>query len=629
MKKAIAVTVCGVVLLVVIGWVAVRMLTVSDGSAYRPGEDVIRGLAETELVDEGGVRTFGDAWLRVERDNYVLHLSGAPYEMGYQHGILMADEIAAGVFPVFSDPIGHNPSFAGKSALLVKLITLYLEMTVYRPIEKHTPPEYLEEIAGIADGAGLSFRDVFVANFLSDLSMAMVPGVITEKAAALGLCEEHVAECSSFVAAGAATADGSLLFGRNTDYSGQGRWGRNQTIFFCEPTGGLRYVRVSTAGLIKCNSAMNEAGLVVGGHFMAFDGARPDGVSFTVFENEIMRKARTIDEALRILGETPRGGCFALMIADGKDGRGVAAESSPEVLGVREMEDDAIALTNYATTGDLIPLDLMIRYNLVMRNLAGRHDRLEELLREHHGEITPELAAAFMSDHHDIIMDRERGTGITVCSDNNVTSVVFSPESGRFWVAKGEEPACTNPYLGFDFEAGFSGEFPPVDPEVLPGYEWEADYRNDALSAYMKAYLAYADDPENKETALSYLAEAITIDPTEPIYYRMAGRLLIHQGRYREAVGVLSRSLEFLQSPNERAQAYLLLGQAYDMAGMRENALSMYDEVIAMSSDGGEDFLSSINFFVVALARMGLEAPFTPDDLDTVPIAFSLESGFE
>jgi tetratricopeptide (TPR) repeat protein len=196
-------------------------------------------------------------------------------------------------------------------------------------------------------------------------------------------------------------------------------------------------------------------------------------------------------------------------------------------------------------------------------------------------------------------------------------------------VATGEEPACTNPYLGFDFEAGFSGEFPPVDPEVLPGYEWEADYRNDALSAYMKAYLAYADDPENKETALSYLAEAITIDPTEPIYYRMAGRLLIHQGRYREAVGVLSRSLEFLQSPNERAQAYLLLGQAYDMAGMRENALSMYEEVIAMSSDGGEDFLSSINFFVVALARMGLEAPFTPDDLDTVPIAFSLESGFE
>ncbi|MBN1882248.1 MAG: tetratricopeptide repeat protein [Deltaproteobacteria bacterium] len=629
MKKAIVVPIVAVILLLVIGCVVVQILTVSDGSAYRPGEEVVTGLKNTELIDTGDERTFGDGWLRVERDNYVLHLSGTPYEMGYQHGILMADEIAAGVLPIFSDPIGHNPSFADKPAVLIKLITMYLEITVYRPIEKNTPPEYLEEIAGIADGAGLSYRDVFVANFLSDLSMAMVPGVIAEKALDLGLAAENVAECSSFIAAGTATLDGSLVFGRNTDYSGQGRWGRYQTIFFYEPADGLRYVKISTAGLIKCNSAMNEAGIIVGGHFMAFDGARPDGVSFTVFENEIMRKAHTIDDALKILEDTPRGGCFALMIADGKDGRGVVAESSPEVLGVREMEDDIIALTNYATTDDLEPRDLMIRYNLVMRNLAGRHLRLKELLLEHHGKVTPELAARFMSDHHDIIMGRERGTGITVCSDNNVTSAVFSPGDGRFWVATGEEPACTNPYVGFDFEAGFSGEFTPVDPEILAGYEWEADYRREALTAYMEAYLAYTDDPANKETVLSYLAEAITIDPTEPIYYRMAGRILIHQGKYREALGVLSRSLEFLQSPNERAQTYLLLGQAYDMAGKRENAVTMYEEVIAMSENGGEDYFSSINYFVAALARMGMETPFTPEDLDTVPIAFSLESGFE
>ena len=267
MKKAITVLVLAVILLLILGCIAVRMLTVSDGSAYRPAEDVRTGLKDTELIQENGIRTFGNAWLRMERDNYVLHLSGTPYEMGYQHGILMADEIADGVLSVFSDPIGHNPSFADTPVVLVKLITLYLEITVYRPIEKSTPPEYLEEIAGIADGAGLDYRDVFVANFLSDLSMAMVPGVITEKAVELGLSAENVAECSSFVAAGTATKDGSLLFGRNTDYSGQGRWGTYQTIFFYEPVDGLRYVKISTAGLLKCNAAMNEAGIVVGGAF--------------------------------------------------------------------------------------------------------------------------------------------------------------------------------------------------------------------------------------------------------------------------------------------------------------------------------------------------------------------------
>ena len=39
---------------------------------------------------------FKDAWMEKRGDLYVLHLKGSPYEVGYQHGILMKEEIKKG-----------------------------------------------------------------------------------------------------------------------------------------------------------------------------------------------------------------------------------------------------------------------------------------------------------------------------------------------------------------------------------------------------------------------------------------------------------------------------------------------------------------------------------------------------
>ncbi len=454
MKKALLII--GIIVLVAIvgGVVFVNTRTVSDGSDYLPPREAIEAVTGLPVTEEGGIKRFGDAWVEKRGADYLLHLSGTPYEMGYQHGVLMADEITNGAVPVFADPVSHNASFAGKPAWLRKLLLTYLEFSVYGPIERNTPREYLEEIKGIADGAGLDFREVFIANFLSDLTMAMTPGVINKKAAELGIG----AECSAFVAAGDAVEGGALIFGRNTDYSGQGRWGPYQTIFFYKPAGGLSYVNVGSAGLIKANSAMNEAGIVVSGHFMAFEGAEPAGVSFTVLENEIMRKAHTLDEAIALLEDAHRGGSFGLIIADGARKEAAVVESTPERLGVRRMENGTIVLTNFATTEELKPVDLLLRYNVLLRNVMGRYERLSRLIELHRGAITPALSATFMSDHVDVITGAERGTGITICSDNNVTSAVFVPGSGLFWVAGGSEPACINDYVGYDFPAELAGD---------------------------------------------------------------------------------------------------------------------------------------------------------------------------
>lgn len=634
MKKILFIVLTALVILIASTLVFVKIRTVSSGSAYMPDAEIIEKLEALEVRIDNGVHRFDDAWMIKRGDNTIIYLTGTPYEMGYQHGILLKDEIKGGVVPVFSDPISKNPLFADKPWWMKRLMMLYLELTVYAPIERNTPEAYLMELKGIADGAGLDFKTVFIANFLSDLSMAMIPGVIDDKASDLGLGAGRVGECSSLVVSGPGTLDGNLIFGRNTDYSGQGLWGQNQTIFFYEPKDGYRYVKISTAGLIKCNSAMNEMGMVIGGHFMGFEGSRPDGVSFTVFENEIMRKTKNIFDAIDILKNSRRGGSFGLLIADGKERDAVVVESSPETIGLRWMDRGSIVLTNFATTDELKPKDLMARYNLVMRNLVGRYTRMELLIEGNHGQIMPETVAEFMSDHLDVILDTERATGITVCAENNVTSVVFLPKEGYFWVATGSEPACKNEYLGFDFNAVFDGEFPPTDPETLIGYVWEDNTHKEGLLEYMNAYLTYSSDFRNKDEALEFLYAAIEADPTEPIYQRMSARLLIYKGEYDKARGILIQCLEFPQSPNERAQTYILLAQVYDLLGKREEAVFMYGEVVRLwEEEGGagtpDVYLLTINDMLYGIAKAGIDTPFTDEDIPDIPIGFHLETGLE
>lgn len=625
MKKALIVIGILVFIVIVGGSILIHSRTVSDGEKYLPPREVTEALAALPVTDEGGIKRFGDAWVEKRGADYLLHLSGTPYEMGYQHGILMVEEVRNGTVPVFADPVSHNAAFAGKPAWFKKLLLTYLEVSVYGPIERNTPREYLEEIRGIADGAGLSYEEVFIANFLSDLTMAMTPGVITKKATELGITPE----CSAFVAAEDAVAGGELIFGRNTDYSGQGRWTPAQTIFFYRPDGALAYVNVGSAGLIKANSAMNEAGIVVSGHFMAFDGAAPGGLSFTVLENEIMRKAKTLDEAIELISAARRGGAFGLIIADGARKEAAVVESTPERLGIRRMESGAIVLTNFATTEELKPVDLLLRYNILLRNVMGRYERLSRLIEAHRGAITPALAASFMSDHVDVITGAERGTGITICSDNNVTSAVFVPGSGLFWVAGGAEPACINEYVGYDFVAELAGDPAGRTPATLSGYAWEDPAKKAAFELYMKAFIAYEADFSDKATALDYIKQAIAADPGEPVYPRMAAVLSVHLGDYRTAVELLVGALTLPQAPNEIAMTHLLLGWTYDLAGDRGQALVHYEEVGTLAEAEESDVLLDVNGLVARMAREGTEVPFTEKQVKDVPIGFSLETGLE
>src|SRR4051794_18451415 len=97
-----------------------------------------------------------------EVDGYrVLHVKGTPYEMGYQQGALLKDDIRALVRFLFD----------------VKAKELKLDLAGYRPEPKaiiaaiaegqrrFVPARFFEELRGVADGSGVTEEEIIVANF--------------------------------------------------------------------------------------------------------------------------------------------------------------------------------------------------------------------------------------------------------------------------------------------------------------------------------------------------------------------------------------------------------------------------------------------------------------------------------
>ena len=137
------------------------------------------GRAETKTIAR-----CGQGWLE-EVDGYrVLHVKGTPYEMGFQQGALLRDDIRENVRFLFDVKAQElKAEVAG-----IKLVDPKKVIAgIARNQRKFVPGRFFEELKGVADGAGLPVEDAVIANFIPEMF-----------------------HCSGFALAGTATKDGTL-----------------------------------------------------------------------------------------------------------------------------------------------------------------------------------------------------------------------------------------------------------------------------------------------------------------------------------------------------------------------------------------------------------------------------------
>lgn len=265
---------------------------------------------ETVRWADKGFRTEQGGWI-------LLHVEGEPYPRGYQHGYLLADEIAAYMAKLAQVASGKDPA-AGWSSLRT-----LADATMLRGFSE----ELLTEMRGIAEGAAaagatwegrpIDFLDVVTLNSSIDVDylkggLGKLPHALTGRSFLSAEEELEIPDgthkCSALAATRPATADGRVVFGQIFMWSGYTGVHFN-VLLDLVPTAGERVVFQTFPGGIHSGTDfyLNGAGLMVGETTVAQTPWNPEGAPMSDRIRRAVQYGRSIDEVVGILAERNNG----------------------------------------------------------------------------------------------------------------------------------------------------------------------------------------------------------------------------------------------------------------------------------------------------------------------------------
>jgi isopenicillin-N N-acyltransferase like protein len=291
-------------------------------------------------------------------------------------------------------------------------------------------PYAIDEMAGVAEGAGVDFSDVLAINTRTEVMYA-------------AKARRARGECTAFAALAGATADGHVLVGQNWDWLPHAA--ETVVILRAEPDDGPAFVSVVEAGLLA-KTGLNEHGVGVATNALVSDrDVGAPGVPYHVVLRSLMT-ARTPTDALALLQGPWRSSSANYLIAH-RDGQAVDVEAVPggfEGLALLFPDERGVLLHANHFVSDL-PGTAVSRW--AMPSSPFRADRLARLIAPDVGRLTPALLGAALGDHagepngvccHPDPAEAWWDQGLTV------VSVIMDVTAGRIWVAHGSP--CTVPF---------------------------------------------------------------------------------------------------------------------------------------------------------------------------------------
>jgi hypothetical protein len=504
---------------------------------------------------------------------HVLRVHGDDYEMGYQHGSLLKHALPSGPVPYF-DRYVERMLAAGLGPRAGAAGGAVLRGTVGRRISAGFPDHARRAIEGLADGAGLDRKKLLGALTMPETYLWVLnavralarPGLAPRPEIAWPL---PLMGCTSAVAWGSATRHGRLLHGRNFDYQGVGAWDTQQAIVFHRPRDGQPFVSVSAAGVLLGGvTAMNSSGLSLVVHqHMASDALRLGGVPIGVTGDRVMRHAKNLEDARRILASDRHNGCWTYVVASAKEKAVLCFEVSPRRNAHRVFDEGTFGYANVYLDEELGRTEHHI-YPSHWRNNLARLSRSRELLAKHRGSIDENVIASILGDP---------GSGACRFEDAisqimTVASVVFDPERALVWAATGRAPVSNREYVAFDLQR----EGPRPDLSPLTGGKLANGAAVEAYDAYRDGYEAYFERAD-LGSARAHLRRAGELQPSVALYPFVLALLSLLDGDPSAAESELDRALAIGHDvPERRATFHLWRARARDLRGRRDPALADY-----------------------------------------------------
>ncbi len=312
----------------------------------------------------------------------IIRVSGSNYDIGFQIGKKFRDRIhsvfaSSTIFKLNKTKDQKHPE--------------WLERLYNQTNEKF--PQYIQEIKGIADGAGVDFRDALIHNFRHTLTLA-------------GGCATVVFKSPQ-----------KMILGHNEDY--EPSIGNNSYITIAHLENNTKFLAFNNAGSLPGNAwGFNSHGLVFALDSLAplpnLDlDLNPDLGFPRLFLDRYVLESQTLKEAThRTQMYSPRSGIMSYTIVSMKEFRGINIETTLTDITLTEITDVFYHVNHY-TSETYKHLSL----NAEVGTSQERHERGLELLNVI--PFTKDGIIRMMSDeilHFDNRMDDVEGLLTTICT---------------------------------------------------------------------------------------------------------------------------------------------------------------------------------------------------------------------
>jgi len=363
----------------------------------------VSGLEELLSPDGKGYRNETNGWV-------FLHIEGSPYEMGFQHGYLVAPElkeILRSMKFLTLEETGMDWEFFVNASQDVIL--------------PYVDQEYLEEMKGIAAGAqargvNMSWQEVLTWNAYQELTGYWWPSVASAMYSSAFIPDKE--HCSAFIATGSYTLDGKIVMAHNSWDDFQIGQFFNQIVDM-EPNDGHRILMQALPGYIDSASDffVTDAGIMGTETTIAgFNKYRSGDVPEFVRARKAMQYADNLDKWMALMEKKSNGGyANSWLLGDARTGEIVRFELGLNFSNITRSKDGYFIGYNEAVDPRIRNLECESSPHLDIRSPMGaRKVRLTQLMEENKGQIDVEAGKSILADHYDVYLQKENPGSRTV-----------------------------------------------------------------------------------------------------------------------------------------------------------------------------------------------------------------------
>jgi hypothetical protein len=386
--------------------------------------------AQTGLL-AGTLSNQQQEWLKTaerhERAGWIyLHIEGGPRERGFQHGYLLASNIAE-CLRVNRAHWRHDSSM--EWSWLISHTKGFIEPAI--------DSENRAELQGIAEGmssAGFptTYSEIVTYNAQIELEGYWWPLAEKKLTGNSDVVRKPRQSCSSFIATGRMTRDGGIVLGHNTmaDYVDAVA----NVIIDIKPAQGHRILMQAQPGWIHSGTDffITDAGLVgsettIGG----FQHFSEKGVPEFVRMRRATQVAANIDQWCAIMKNGNNGGyANAWLVGDVNTGEIARLEQGLQYTGFERSHDGYFIGSNIAEDPHILRLETSVRDDDIRFSRVARRVRWKQLMKENAGRIDLELGKKMEGDCYDVCLQKENPDSRTLSGHFELETELLAPMGG-------------------------------------------------------------------------------------------------------------------------------------------------------------------------------------------------------